>query len=206
MKLIKTFSLFISTLCLVSCASGYRMIKPKSINYISINEADGLTLQYRYELLDKKYEKKEERNGVKLVAIKITNNSDRDVTFGKDVTLAFENEHIVYVMENEKVFKTLKQSPASYLWYLLLSPLNLYTTKTNSNGLPEQTSSTPIGLVLGPGLAGGNMIAAGSANKKFKTELLEYNINGTVIKRGETKYGLIGIRSDSFDALKLKIQ
>ena len=206
MKLIKTFSLFISTLCLVSCASGYRMIQPKSINYISINEADGLTLQYRYELLDKKYEKKEERNGVKLVAIKITNNSDRDVTFGKDVTLAFENEHIVYVMENEKVFKTLKQSPASYLWYLLLSPLNLYTTKTNSNGLPEQTSSTPIGLVLGPGLAGGNMIAAGSANKKFKTELLEYNINGTVIKRGETKYGLIGIRSDSFDALKLKIQ
>lgn len=206
MKLIKIFSLFIGILCLTSCASGYRMIQPKSINYISKNEADGLTLQYRYELLDKKYEKKEEKKGIKLVAIKITNNSDSDVTFGKDVTLAFENDHIVYVMENEKVFKTLKQSPASYLWYLLLTPLNLYTTKTNSNGLPEQTSSTPIGLVLGPGIAGGNMIAAGSANKKFKTELLEYNINGTVIQQGETKYGLIGIRSDSFDALKLKIQ
>ena len=206
MKFIKTFALFIIILCLTGCASGYRVIQPKSINYISKNEVDGLTLQYRYELLDKKYEKKEEKKGVKLVAIKITNNSDRDVTFGKDVTLAFENDHIVYVMENEKVFKTLKQSPASYLWYLLLTPLNLYTTKTNSYGVPEQTSSTPIGLVLGPGLAGGNMIAAGSANKKFKTELLEYNINGTVIKKGETKYGLIGIRSDSFDALKLKVQ
>ncbi|WP_127137806.1 hypothetical protein [Flagellimonas oceanensis] len=206
MKFFKTPSLFIIILCLTGCASGYRMIQPKTINYISKNEVDGLTLQYRYELLDKKYEKKEERKGVKLVAIKITNNSDRDVTFGKDVTLAFENDRIVYVMENEKVFKTLKQSPASYLWYLLLTPLNLYTTKTNSYGVPEQTSSTPIGMVLGPGIAGGNMIAAGSANKKFKTELLEYNINGTVIKKGETKYGLIGIRSDSFDALRLRVQ
>ncbi len=205
MKFIKTSSLFIVILCLTGCASGYKMIQPKAINYISNNETGGLSLQYKYDLLDKKYEKKEEKKGVKLVAIKITNNSDKDFIFGKDVTLAYENGYAVYVMENEKVFRTLKQSPASYLWYLLLTPVNLYTTKTNSYGLPEETSSTPIGLVLGPGLAGGNMIAAGSANKKFKTELLEYNINGTVIKKGETKYGLIGIRSDSFDALKLKI-
>ena len=206
LKFIKASSVFVIVLCLTSCASGYKMIQPKTINYISKNEVDGLTLQYRYELLHKKYEKKEEKKGVKLVAIKITNNSNRDVTFGKDVTLAFENDYNVYVMDNEKVFKTLKQSPASYLWYLLLTPLNLYTTKTNSYGLPEQTSSTPIGLVLGPGLAGGNMIAAGSANKKFRTELLKYNINGTVIKKGETKHGLIGIRSDSYDALKLRVK
>ena len=50
------------------------------------------------------------------------------------------------------------------------------------------------------------MIAAGSANKKLKAELLEYNISGTVIEKGETKYGLIGIRTDTYDALKLKIQ
>ncbi|WP_240905194.1 hypothetical protein [Flagellimonas oceani] len=156
--------------------------------------------------MDKKYEKKEEKNGVKLVAVKITNNSDRDIMFGKDVALEYENGNGVYIMENEKVFKTLKQSPASYLWYLLLTPLNLYTSKPGPNGLPVETSSTPIGLVLGPGIAGGNMIVAGSANKKLKTELLEYNISGTVIKKGETKYGLIGIRTDTYDALKLKIQ
>ena len=109
-------------------------------------------------------------------------------------------------MENEKIFSTIKQSAASYLWYLLLTPVNLYTTKTNSNGFEENTSSTPIGLVLGPGLAGGNMIAAGSANTKLSNELLEYNINGVIIKKGETRHGLIGIKSDSFDALKLKIE
>lgn len=205
MKFIKTFALFIIILCLTGCASGYRMIQPKAINYISNNKTGGLTLQYKYDLLDKKYEKKEQKKEVKLVAIKITNNSDRNVIFGEDVTLEYENGNGAYVMENIKTYKTLKQSLTSYLWYLLLTPLNLTVSKTNSYGIPEETSSTPIGLVLGPGLAGGNMIAAGSANKKFKTELLEYNLKGTVIKKGETKYGLIGIRSDSFDALKLRI-
>jgi hypothetical protein len=201
MKIIKITLLFIAISTLTNCASGYKMIEPKSINYISTNETDNVKLEYKYDLLDKKYAKKELKKGVKLVAIKITNNSEKDIMFGGDAKLTYANGTEIYVMENEKVFKTLKQSPASYLWYLLLTPMNFYTAE---NG--QQTSSIPIGLVVGPGLAGGNMIAAGSANKKFKTEMLEYNINGTLIKKGETKYGLIGIKSDSFDSLKLKIE
>ena len=206
MKIIKITLLLTIALTLTTCASGYKMIEPQSINYISSNESDGVKLEYKYDLLDKKYEKKELKKGVKLVAVKITNNSAQDLMFGQDAKLTYENGTEVYVMENEKAFKTLKQSPASYLWYLLLTPVNFYTTETNSNGFQQETSSTPIGLVLGPGLAGGNMIAAGSANKKFKEEILEYNVNGTIIKNGETKYGLIGIKTDSFDALKLKIE
>lgn len=206
MKIIKPALLLATVLTLTNCASGYKMIEPKSINYISANESDGVKLEYKYDMLDKKYEKKELKKGVKLVAVKITNNSGKDLMFGRDAKLSYENGTEVYVMENEKAFETLKQSPASYLWYLLLTPVNFYTTQTNSNGLQEETSSTPIGLVLGPGLAGGNMIAAGSANKKFKEEILQYNVNGTIIKNGEIKYGLIGIKADSFDTLKLKIE
>jgi|TARA_B110000495_G_C22762036_1_gene446168 hypothetical protein len=201
MKIIKITLLFIAISTLTNCASGYKMIEPKSINYVSTNETDNVKLEYKYDLLDKKYAKKELKKGVKLVAIKITNNSEKDLMFGRDAKLTYENGTEIFVMENEKVFTSLKQSAASYLWYLLLTPLNLYTAE---NG--QQTSSTPIGLVVGPGLAGGNMIAAGSANKKFKTEMLEYNINGTLIKKGETKYGLIGIKADSFDSLKLKVE
>lgn len=180
------------------------MIQPKSINYISTNETNNVKLEYQYDLLDKKYAKKEVKKGVKLVAIKITNNSDKDLMFGGDVKLTYENGTEIFVMENEKVFKSLKQSPATYLFYLLLTPLQFNVTKTNGNSI--ETNSTPIGLIVGPGIAGGNMIAAGSANKKFKTEMLEYNINGTLIKKGETQYGLIGIKSDSYDSLKLKIE
>lgn len=201
MRIFKITFLFIVIASLTSCASGYKMIEPKAINYASTNETDNVTLKYKYDLLDKKYAKKEVKKGVKLVAIKITNNSEKDIMFGGDTKLTYENGSEIYVIENDEVFKTLKQSPASYLFYLLLTPLNFSTSSSNGS-----TSSTPIGLVVGPGLAGGNMIAASSANKKFKAEMLEYNINGTLIKMGETKYGLIGIKSDSFDSLKLKIE
>ncbi|WP_422079456.1 hypothetical protein [Ulvibacterium sp.] len=202
MKTFKIPLLLLATLTLTNCASGYKMIEPKSINYISTYETANVKLEYKYDLLDKKYSKKELKKGVKLLALKITNNSDSDLMFGRDAKLTYADGTEIFILDNDKVFKTLKQSPASYLWYLLLTPVNLYTT--GSDG--QQTSSTPIGLVLGPGLAGGNMIAAGSANKRFKTEMLAYDIKGTTIKKGETVYGLIGIKTDSFESLKLKIE
>ena len=205
MRLLKTTT-FLLIIFLNSCASGYKIIEPETINYISNNFADNVSLQYKYDLLDKKYAKKEVKKGVKLVAVKITNNSEKDLVFGKDIKLIYENGNEIYVMENEKVYKNLKQSPATYLFYLLLTPINFYTTERNSNGFEEQTSSFPIGLILGPGLAGGNMIAAGSANKKFKSEMMSYNIHGTVIEKGETRYGLIGIKSGSYDAIRFTIE
>ncbi len=203
MKILKTTLILVAIISLTSCASGYKNIEPSSINYISTNQDKGIKLEYKYDLLDKKYAKKEEKKGVKLVAVKITNESDKDVMFGRDIKLTYENGNEIFVMENDKVFKTLKQSPASYLFYLLLTPLNLYTS-TSDGRTTTNTSTFPIGLVLGPGLAGGNMIVAGSANKKFHTELAVYNINGIIIKKGETKFGLIGIKSETFDALRIK--
>lgn len=206
MKIFTKAILLIVTLSMFSCASGYKAIAPKSINYISKSETNDVVLEYKYNLLNKKYAKKEEKKGVKLVAVKITNNTNRDLILGRDLNLVYENGNTVNVLENDRAFSTLKQSPASYLWYLLLTPVNLYTSETNSRGVQETTSSTPIGLILGPGLAGGNMIAAGSANTNFKKELSDFNIYGEVIKQGEVKYGLIGIMSNSYESLKLNLE
>ncbi|AUS04806.1 hypothetical protein [Pseudotamlana carrageenivorans] len=206
MRIIKmTFMVFVVSM-LTNCASGYKDIQLKSLNYISKNEQSDIILEYKYDLLDKKYAKKEVKRGVKLVAVRITNNSNEDIIFGRDVKLGYVNGQELYVLDNDKVYKTLKQSPASYLWYLLLSPINLYTYETNGYGGQETTNSFPIGLILGPGIAGGNMIAAGNANKKFKTQMLDYNLYGTVIKSGEVKHGLIGIEADSYEALTLTVE
>ncbi len=204
MKLLKSIFLLTIVVVFSNCASGYKTINPKSLNYRSNSLDKGVLLEYKYELLDKKYRKKEIAKGVKLVAIKITNNSDKDLVFGKDVKLVYDDGSGLYIMENERVFSSLKQSPTSYLWYLLLSPLQLIKTES-TGGFQTKTSSTPIGLVVGPGLAGGNMIAAGSANKKFKQDLLNYNISGKTIKKGETISGLIGIRSDDYNSIKIKV-
>lgn len=205
MKTLKIIFLPLCALLLNSCASSYQSINPAGLNYVSKNTNSGVTFEYKYSLLDKKYAKKEYKNNVKLIAIKITNNTERDLVFGRDITLTYENDAMLYVMEKETVYRTLKQSPASYLWYLLLSPTQFTKTQTNSYGYTQTTSSFPIGLILGPGLAGGNMIAASSANKKFNTDLNDYNINGKNIKKGETVYGLIGVNSTNFDSIKIKV-
>jgi hypothetical protein len=184
-----------------SCASGYQMINPPTLNYLSTSTDKSVTLDYKYNLLPKKYAKKETRNNIKLIAVKITNNSGGDLVFGKDIKLTYGNGSEVVLMENEQVFKVLKQQTATYLLYLLLTPITL---NTSSNG--QQTSSVPIGYVVGPGLAGANIIIAGSANGTFKEELLKYNITGTTIKNGSTVYGLVGINSPNFEGIKVKVQ
>jgi hypothetical protein len=188
-----------------SCASSYKMINPNNLNYNSTDLDNGVSLSYKYDLLKKKkYSKKETKRGVKLVAIKITNNSDKDLVFGQDISLTYENGNGINIMDSDKVFKSLKQGTLGYLLYLLLTPAQLTKTET-TNGITTTESLFPIGLILGPGLAGGNMLAASSANTKFKNELLNNDLNGMTIKKGETKSGLIGIRTDNYDVIKIKV-
>lgn len=192
--------LLLSIFFISSCASSYQMINPPTLNYLSNSNDKSVSLDYKYNLLPKKYAKKETKNSIKLLAVKITNNSGRDLFFAKDIKLTYGNGTEVVLIENEQVFKTLKQQTATYLLYLLLTPVTL---NTNSNG---QASSTPIGYGLGPGLTAINMIVAGTANQKFKGELSEFNINGTTIKNGATVYGLVGINSVNFESIKVKVQ
>jgi hypothetical protein len=129
---------------------------------------------------------------------------------GRDFKLAYKNGTEISLIETEKLFKTIKQSPASYLWYLLLTPVQFSAgTTTTSNGPFTETKPAnvfPIGLIIGPGLAGSNMIAASSANKNFKNELMKFDLNGKIIKKGETIYGLIGLNSNSYDSINIKVQ
>ncbi len=208
MKTVKFGTYLVLLLMLVSCASGYKTINPDSIYYSSSDKKEGIELNYKYNLLDKKYAKKETKKGIRLVAVKITNNTENDIIFGDDFTLSYDNGNDLVFLDNESSFSSLKQSSASYLFYLLLTPINLYITKINSdsNGIQESTSTIPIGYVLGPGLAIGNLIGAGSANTKFKNELATNTIVGTTIKKGKTKSGLIGIKSTGFDAIRIKIK
>lgn len=183
-----------------SCASGYKTINPPTLNYLSNSSDKSVSMDYKYNLLPKKYAKKEFKNKIKLIAVKFTNNSGRDLIFGKDIKLVFGNGNEVVLIGADDVFAELKQQTPLYLLYLLLTPMTFNTT---SNG--TQTSSIPIGLVVGPGIAAGNMIAAGSANKAFKEELTKYAIAGTTIKNGATTYGLVGIGASDFESLKVKV-
>ena len=82
------------------------------------------------------------------------------------------------------------------------------TVTTNSSDGHKSSSNTevyPVGLIIGPAVALGNMAVASSANKKFKEELDRYSIFNRVIKKGETGYFLIAISSTTFQPINLKI-
>ena len=210
MKIISIKVSAILASCLVffsSCASGYQQITPQLLHYVSIvNNDENVQLRYKYNVLNKKYTKKEERHGIRVVAIQITNNSDRDLTFGENLTLKYSNGNNVVMMDRKAAFKLLKQQTPLYLLYLLLTPLSLITTKTHSNGFQEETSNIPIGLVLGPGLTFGNMVVAGGANSKFKSEMANNELMGQLIKPGSTVVGLVALKSGNYDSLELDIR
>jgi len=207
-KIIKISFLITFSILLNSCASGYKKIDPTTVNYSSKSIENNIALEYKYQLLEKKYKKKLSKNAIKLIAVKITNGTQKDIVFGQDFILSYENGKEVGIIDKEVLFKTIKQSPASYLWYLLLTPIQFYSgTETTTNGYYTETkpaNAFPIGLIVGPGLTATNMITASSANKKFKTELSEFDINGKTVKKGETVYGIVGIYSNSYDSIKIK--
>ena len=57
-KFFKISVLALSVLFLNSCASGYKKIQPKAINFASRSENNSIVLEYKYDLLEKKYKKK----------------------------------------------------------------------------------------------------------------------------------------------------
>ncbi|HKJ06689.1 MAG TPA: hypothetical protein VJ970_04405, partial [Flavobacteriaceae bacterium] len=64
-----TLILLVSVLC-TNCASSYKTIELERVNFMPAYQHNNIDFQYKYDLLDKKYRKKELKKGVKLVALK----------------------------------------------------------------------------------------------------------------------------------------
>jgi hypothetical protein len=78
----------------------------------------------------------------------------------------------------KKLFKPVKQSPTSiYGTYYL--PVQFYSGSITSDGYYTETKpANSFQLIDSRLLACGNMIAASSANKNFKNELMQFDLNG----------------------------
>lgn len=180
-----------------SCAAGYEAINPSKINYESSTENQDIEFSYRYDVLNergnRKYAKKENLKEIKLVAVKIVNNSSESFLCGDDYFVR-ANGIKIKVLEPDVSFQYLRQISAGYLFYILLTPLQFYSGP----------SSIPIGLVLGPVVTIGNFGSALSANNRFKEELQKNYVYDQVIEPGDTIYGIIGITKKGYHPLTLE--
>lgn len=194
------YGLMLALIFLLSgCAQSYYALNPRRLTYTASNNLEDIKLDYRYNILsetgNKKMSKKERKHNVKLVAVKITNNTDNVITIGKNAAF-FSGNSMIYPMDALTTKNSLKQSVPSHLFYLLLTPLTF-----SVNG----SKPFPIGLILGPVISGGNMLAAGGANNKLYKELTEYDLLFRNIEPGETVCGLVGFKNLDYAPLTVRL-
>jgi len=173
-----------------------------SLQYNNSKKTGGVEFSYKYDVLsergNKRYAKKEAKTDIRVVAIKLVNYTDRTLIFGTDVKL-YQSDREAYLVDPGVVGREIKQTPPLHLLYLLLTPLQLTITQNN------QVETYPLGVVLGPGLAVGNMAASATANQKFRQELEYENPIGQEIGPGETFSGLVGIRDVGYNPLTIRV-
>ena len=193
------FLALISIAFLSSCASSYKSIEPVTFNFSNTEIGDNVVLKYRYNILkergNKKFAKDEDKHGVRIVAIEITNNNDFPISLGENLKLS-SGETDVPLLSPLSARSKIKQCTPCYLPYALLTFMTLQTSNGNT------TTNIPIGYVVGPVVTGLNMVRANTANKKLKEVLLDYDLLNKEIKAGETTTGLISIERSEFVNLK----
>jgi len=177
-------------MCLTSCASYYKPINAPAAPYTYSEQADGLAYSYQYDMLqlngNKKYAKRELKNNIKVVAVKVTNTTDSTLHIGNDFKVMLGNLETTPVPPTV-VAQKLKQGVPIYLLYLLLN-LNFTTT------VDGQVSESKF-IPTGPPIAAYNLIVAANANSRFKQELITQNLLDKTVAPGETVFGLVSLNT-----------
>lgn len=196
----KLIVLYISIAFLSSCATTYKTLAPKSFETTEVT--DSVSFSYKYGILEesgnKKFAKRELPNSIRVLSVKIVNETNNELIIGKNCKF-FSRSNELELVDPIEAHRKLKQGVAEYLVYLLLTPINLNIKDPKT----LTTDVIPIGLALGPLLTVVNISAAASANGKFLKELKSFNLIDKKVAPGQTVFGLITVRTNDFGPIRL---
>ena len=188
------------------CAGSYSLIRPNNIKTYTPSGSSGpVEMAYQFDALrqngrNKKYVKKEAKLGYHVVAVRVTNNWDRDVNFSRDLNLIYGDRPIAPVSAAVSA-RDLRQGVPIYLLYLLA---NVTVGSTVDARTKETTGGTF--LPTGPLIAGGNMLVAGGANSNLRKEFAAYDLTDRTLKPGETAYGILSLRESSVAPMRVEFR
>ncbi len=206
LKRYPSFCAGLSLLALTTgCAGSYAPIRPDRIATYQASAANApVEFGYQYDVLrlhgNKKYVKKEAKRGYHVAAVRVTNRTERDLNFSRDLNLLYGDRPIMPV-GGTAAAQDLKQGVAIYLLYVLLN-VNVGGTVNNSTGATSGGTFLPTG----PFIAGGNMLGASQANKNMRKEFEEFDLTNRIIKPGETVYGILSLRENSVAPMRLELR
>lgn len=196
--------LFVFCVSLFSCATKYYPINPTQITYGNKAEKSDVDFYYRYDVMaaakNGRQTLKEMRNDIKIVAVKIYNNSTQQITIGENAKF-YEGNKELEVVPTAILKRRMKQGVIPYVAYLALSPIKFSYEKDNG----AKTVQIFGGAIIGASLAAANMWNASKANAKLKKNLETYSVIGKNVLPGETVYGLIALQRVGYIPLQLKM-
>ena len=198
----RIYILLLCTLLMSGCAAIYNPIEPAYLSYELAGNYNGLKLAYRYgilaELNNKRYAKKENKQQIKLVVVKMENTSNQALVVGKDFIFISNGQALDFI-NSAAAYQKLKQKNWPALGFLLLA----FTPPVQTtNG--ASVADFPLGMVAGPMLAAGNIFVAINANKQFQSELQNNILLGSTVKPQETRYGIIIINAAEEKPIEIK--
>lgn len=193
MKKFSNLILLLIVLLFSNCASFYHAVNPDKINFPPRSNAiEKIDLTYRYDVLkdagNKKYVNSEHKKNIKIIAVKLTNNTDSMVRISNDITFFCGGTKIRLLSPLETKTK-IQQTWFAYGLYIV----------------PCLITLAPLDILIFGGIGAGNMIVAGDANKKLLTELTRYDITNKELKKGESIIGLIGFEAAYSDPITVKL-
>jgi hypothetical protein len=190
---------------LSGCASAYHPVKPEALpySYKEVNLQDQVSLSYMYDGLalrgNKKYVKREMKNAIKVVGVKIENSSAYPINVGEDCRFYMGDRELNPIDPNLTA-TLIKQPVPIYLLYSLLN-FTFYTEVDPYTNKPTNSTFIPSG----PFIAVGNMVVAGTANTQMRKELIGKSILAKTIAPGQTAYGLLCLRETSSGPIKIRV-
>ena len=192
MKSFFKLSFLICVVFLSSCAGFYHTVKPNTISFPQVTKEDKVPISYRFDILrdagNKKMSNKEVKHNMKIVAVKLTNNTDSIINVGKNIEFYSANNSLV-LMSPVDIKDQIKQSSEAYAFYFI-----------------GCISLAPLDIAVFGGIGLGNMLVAGQANKDLLKELTLYDIRNIDIKPKESVIGIIGYHSTYSDPIYIKLK
>lgn len=183
-----------------SCASKYNPITIDNLNYRTDKKGSDIEYAVNTNVLmefdNNKYANKALKKDVSIIAIELTNHTDKTLDLDRDLQFLSGNNPINPV--DMEVAHSLIKQPAGLYWLWGL----LWASFSSCDNNDCSYIPIPIGLLIG----GINSSKANKANGFFLDKLTQDDLLQKEVKSGETVRGLLCIKRNEMIGLSIQLK